>query len=309
MIKRGFAVFFIALFLFSLVANSMLVSAVTSEEIQDQIDEKQAELERLQKNPSKIRNFFGKLPLIDTTDEKIARLEEDISNLETQKKLLELGEGFDYYTPPFLKNFNFTYFYIRVVMFVLIFALLLSCFALVNFPPGLLLQGIISLVLTFFITYMVRSKEYAISLMSFNGIVVALYFSIPIILLSFISFVAASRFKGFGGYLFQRLLWIFYSLYLLLKTFLLGKGILGPKFLEWLSFLPNWVLAWFVGPKVSFGMFVLHLFVFIFVFYIFVWKNNKIIEMLEEQKYFEALRKYTEKTQRAEAQKDVWASS
>ena len=209
----------------------------------------------------------------------------------------------------FFVDFSFSIFYVRFFIFIVFAALFFSTFAFVNFPPGFIFKSLFSIVLTFLVTLLIPVEDYAFFLIGFSSLGVAISLFVPILILSFVSYSLAINLGGWGGYFLQRILWLFYSFYLFIKTLLLGRGIVGPIIVGRLDFLPDWILTLMVGPRASVAMFVLHFFIFIFVFYTFFWKNKEIIEALERQKESFKFDKYQQELKQAEQKRKIWAES
>lgn len=117
---------------------------------------------------------------------------------------------------------------VKLLLLIIVVALIYSSMGAVKFPENRFIRFLLSAVVGLLATVLISTDEILTSLQSYSalGMTITLFF--PILILTFFTFVVATKVNPFG-ILAQRLIWIIYSAYLFFKTgsFLLLKWLVG----------------------------------------------------------------------------------
>lgn len=109
---------------------------------------------------------------------------------------------------------------IKWIILILIIMIIYSALHTIELPSNTPLQIIISIVLGFLVTFFITTNELLTLMQGFSTLGIAIAVFIPFIVLAAISVMVAKSLSPIGIYV-QKILWVIYTVYLLIKTFTL----------------------------------------------------------------------------------------
>lgn len=106
---------------------------------------------------------------------------------------------------------------LKLLMLGLIVVLVYSALAQVKFPENAFIRILLAIIVGFLATFLLGTTEILSAMMSYSAMGMALIIFLPIMVLIFFTIVVASKGTPIGIF-FQKLLWLAYALFLLLKA-------------------------------------------------------------------------------------------
>lgn len=182
--------------------------------------------------------------------------------------------------------------FFKYMMLILIIIMVYSVLNQAKFPKSSALQFIVALILGFILTFMISSKELVTALTSYSALGITLVIFFPIMILGFFTLTVASKTDPFGIYI-QKIAWIIYASYLLLKTGALALGMwytnsgttsldTTKPFAELVKYLINGEPSAYAD--VSNTVLVVLFIVSIAVLVIMVWKDDSVVAWFAKEK-------------------------
>lgn len=181
------------------------------------------------------------------------------------------------------------FYIIKLLFFILVFSLIYASLSYVNFPSSIMFRILLSLIIPFFSLFAINANELGSFLISYQGVGTTIIIFFPMAVLSFLTFAVASAGGNPFGVLLQRLAWLIYGAYLLIKGFtnvinnidvISLKSLAYPKLASIIGALQ------FLIPRVGCidGFYAaIYIIVGIGILYIFVWKNEALTLWLAHQ--------------------------
>jgi hypothetical protein len=205
---------------------------------------------------------------------------------------------------------------LKIFILALFIILFFSIFAFVDFPPNFVLKIVASVIMGFIVSWMLTPDEILDSLIGLKALGVSLMIFFPILILTFFSFVIGFKMRNPFGIMAQKILWLVYGLFLVLRTGAILFSFLDFSKVSFFSRLGRVVSGFFKGlvgwtsPTVSQGdlttMLIIHFVVGLVVIWIFVLKNSDFIEWAYKQRIESEATVQKEKIAGAKAAVDVW---
>jgi len=200
----------------------------------------------------------------------------------------------------------------KVSFLVVIIILIYSSISFVNFPENMALRMVLSLVIGVLVTFLMTSQEFLATLQSYKALGVTLSLILPVVILTFFTFVVATKVNPLG-ILLQRITWIIFSVFLFVKTgaLLLVKyeNNWGPTVQSFLTVLIGDTNA-IEAAKLAAGdatILVTQMALAIGVFIFFVVKNEMTIHWLANEKRNADIEKAKDTSKRAKAGSEIMA--
>lgn len=351
--KRGRAWVLISLLVFSIIISSVLVSAwrpdflKTKAYYNKEIKQLQDQITNLQKKYPDTSVKTGVWGFRTTVAEQITKLETKISALEKARDAKFSGAGIssasgvnigpppkwwedlkdDKLHPklaPFIRDWEsgrVSCEIIKLFLLILVILLIFSSFIFVDFPPGYILKTLVSIALGLMITWLVTTGEVCAMLAGYRAVGISLMIFFPILVLTFFSFIVAYKMKNPFGLMAQRIMWLVYSMFLLLRTSayflsMIGVGSESDGILMTLTKQAAklaWDAAVGATPTENTGDFfiigIIHFIVALAVLWIFVFRNQDFLKYIYEKRMEAEVLSEKEKFKRARAARDVYAGA
>ncbi|MCF7800328.1 hypothetical protein K9M16_05005 [Candidatus Babeliales bacterium] len=193
---------------------------------------------------------------------------------------------------------------VNLLVLLLLVVLIYSIFGYVNFPENSGIQFLIAIILGFLSTYALSAAEVSTFLLSYSALSTAIILFFPILIIGFFSYVAVMK-DNFFAVFSQKILWLIYSLYLLLSSgltlLLKNASILGLETGKWGGFFAFFDFNIKTAGNYSSTILVIQFIVAIAVFWIFVLRNKTILNWIAGEKKDWDLSKMQERLERAGA--------
>lgn len=195
----------------------------------------------------------------------------------------------------------------KILILLLVIILIFSTFSYIGFPDNAGLRFLLAIIVGVLATILISNNEVLTMLQSFKALGITFTIFIPILILTFFSFVVAAKAGSFFGVMAQKIMWLIYSVYLFLTTAtLLLKGLVDESSPGWKPFFD------FMGVKVAETNNVILMIlcaVSVMVFFIFVMNNKWFMHWVAGEKLDSDIDRVKENLKRSQALRKAEAES
>jgi hypothetical protein len=228
----------------------------------------------------------------DTDTDPDPEPESKIKEISFTSKILNNFPLFGLFISDDIDSFNVNLEFVKIILLVISIVFIYAVFNYLEFPPSGFLRLILALILGVITNMLITTSELLAFMESYKAMSVAVVLMVPIILLSFITFILAMKFDSIGA-IIQKSLWSLYSFYLFLKTATLlllkfaikdSGSVQNPRWHKLFEFLlgPDYLSV--VELSGSTITLIVLLIASILVYFIFVLGNSRILDWIAREK-------------------------